>query len=308
MGTPRVVVAHRASEYTELIARHGTRGQVGFVLETRGRALAEVDAGHEALEVALATVGAAIPADWRRASVERAELARFVFEPGDVVAAVGPDGLVANVAKYLRGQPVIGVDPRAGVNAGVLVTHAASAVAGLLPLVAKASSRGATKEPRRGAARTLDRTMVEAVADDGQRLLALNEVFVGQAGHQSARYSLTVGGRAERQSSSGVIVGTGTGSTGWCASLQRVQAPDLSLPEPTSPRLSWFVREPWPSPSTGADLVAGAMAAGEELAIDVESEGLVVFGDGMEEDRLTLGWGQRVVVRRAPEVLRTVVA
>lgn len=296
MGTPRVVVAHRASEYTELIARHGTRGQVGFVLETRGRALAEVDAGHEALEVALATVGAAIPADWRRASVERAELARFVFEPGDVVAAVGPDGLVANVAKYLRGQPVIGVDPRAGVNAGVLVTHAASAVAGLLPLVAK------------GAARTLDRTMVEAVADDGQRLLALNEVFVGQAGHQSARYSLTVGGRAERQSSSGVIVGTGTGSTGWCASLQRVQAPDLSLPEPTSPRLSWFVREPWPSPSTGADLVAGAMAAQEELAIDVESEGLVVFGDGMEQDRLTLGWGQRVVVRRAPEVLRTVVA
>jgi hypothetical protein len=296
MGTPRVVVAHRASEYTELIARHGTRGQVGFVLETRGRALAEVDAGHEALEVALATVGAAIPADWRRATVERAELARFVFEPGDVVVAVGPDGLVANVAKYLRGQPVIGVDPRAGVNAGVLVTHAASAVAGLLPLVAK------------GGARTLDRTMVEAVADDGQRLLALNEVFVGQAGHQSARYSLQVGGWVERQSSSGVIVGTGTGSTGWCASLQRIQAPDLSLPEPTSPRLSWFVREPWPSPSTGADLVAGAMAAQEELAIDVESEGLVVFGDGMEEDRLTLGWGQRVVVRRAPEVLRTVVA
>ncbi|UUZ44516.2 hypothetical protein LP422_19375 [Janibacter limosus] len=296
MGTPRVVVAHRASEYTELIARHGTRGRVGFVLETRGRALAEVDAGHEALEVALATVGAAIPADWRRATVERAELARFVFEPGDVVVAVGPDGLVANVAKYLRGQPVIGVDPRAGVNAGVLVTHAASAVAGLLPLVAK------------GGARTLDRTMVEAVADDGQRLLALNEVFVGQAGHQSARYSLQVGGRVERQSSSGVIVGTGTGSTGWCASLQRIRAPDLSLPEPTSPRLSWFVREPRPSPSTGADLVAGAMAAQEELAIDVESEGPVVFGDGMEQDRLTPGWGQRVVVRRAPEVLRTVVA
>lgn len=296
MATPRVVVAHRASEYAELLARHGTRGQVGFVLETRGRTIAEVDAGHEALETALATVGAAIPADWRRASVERAELARFVFEPGDVVVAVGPDGLVANLAKYLRGQPVIGVDPRVGVNAGVLVTHSASAVAGLLPLVAK------------GGARTLERTMVEAVADDAQRLLALNEVFVGQSGHQSARYSLQAGGRVERQSSSGVIVGTGTGSTGWCASLQRVQAPDLSLPEPTSPRLSWFIREPWPSPSTGADLVAGVMAAGEELAIDVESEGLVVFGDGMEEDRLTLGWGQRVVVRRAPEVLRTVVA
>lgn len=295
MATPRVVVAHRASEYDELLARHGTRGQVGFVLGTRGRTLGEVDAGHEALESARATVAAAIPADWRRASVERAEVARFVFEPGDVVVAVGPDGLVANLAKYLTGQPVIGVDPRRGVNAGILVTHPASAVATLLPMVAK------------GVARVLERTMVEAVADDGQRLLALNEVFVGQAGHQSARYTLAVGGREERQSSSGVIVGTGTGSTGWCASLQRIQAPDLSLPDPSSPRLTWFVREPWPSPSTGADLVAGGLGAGEELVLDIGSEGLVVFGDGMEEDRLTLGWGQRVVVRRAPELLRTVV-
>lgn len=296
MATPRVVVAHRASEYEELIARHGTRGQVGFVLGTRGRELAEVDAGHEALHAALATVAAAIPADWRRASVERADLARFVMEPGDIVVAVGPDGLVANLAKYLDGQPVIGVDPRVGINAGVLVTHRASDVARLLTAVA------------RGAAHTLDRTMVEAVVDDGQRLLALNEIFVGQAGHQSARYTLTVGRERERQSSSGVIVGTGTGSTGWCASLQRIQAPGMDLPEATSPWLTWFVREPWPSPSTGADLVAGALAPGAALELGVESEGVVVFGDGMEEDRLTLGWGQRVIVRRAPEVLRTVVA
>lgn len=296
MATPRVVVAHRASEYDELLARHGTRGQVGFVLGTRGRTLDEVDAGHEALAAALATVGAAIPADWRRASVERTELARFVFEPGDIVVAVGPDGLVANLAKYLEGQPVIGVDPRAGVNAGVLVTHRPASVAGLLRAVAK------------GEAHALERTMVEAVADDGQCLLALNEVFLGQAGHQSARYSLTVGGVRERQSSSGVIVGTGTGATGWCASLQRIQAPQLVLPAATEPGLAWFVREPWPSPSTGADLVAGALDAGRELELDVESEGMVVFGDGMEQDRLTLGWGQRVLVRRAPEVLRTVVA
>lgn len=296
MATPRVVVAHRASEYEELLARHGTRGQVSFVLGTRGRTVAEVDVGHEALERARAAVAAAIPAEWRRAAVERADLAHFVFEPGDIVVAVGPDGLVANLAKYLAGQPVIGVDPRAGTNAGVLVTHPAAAVATLLPAVAK------------GVATTIDRTMVEAVANDGQRLLALNEVFVGQAGHQSARYALTVGGVAERQSSSGVIVGTGTGSTGWCASLQRIQGVGTALPEPTSPELAWFVREPWPSPSTGADLVAGILAAGHEVVVDVESEGLVVFGDGMELDRLTLGWGQQVVVRRAPETLRTVVA
>jgi len=33
-----------------------------------------------------------------------------------------------------------------------------------------------------------ERTMVEAVLDDGQRVLALNEVFLGHRSHQSARY------------------------------------------------------------------------------------------------------------------------
>ncbi len=287
---------HRASEYEELLARHGTRGQVGFVLSTRGRSLEEVDVGHQALTAALATVAAAVPVGWRRASVERAELARFVFEPDDIVVAVGPDGLVANLAKYLTGQPVVGVDPLEGGNPGVLVCHRASAVAGLLLAVV------------RGEAHVLERTMVAATVEDGQRLLALNEVFIGQAGHASARYRLTVQGRSERQSSSGVIVGTGTGSTGWCASLQRIAGQDMRLPGPTSGSLSWFAREPWPSPVTGVDLVAGLLPAGEPLVLDVESEGLVVFGDGIEQDRLTLGWGQRVTVARAHEVLRTVVA
>ena len=55
----------------------------------------------------------------------------------------------------------------------------------------------------------LDLDRVAAEADDGQRLLALNEVFVGHTSHQSARYRVTFGDAEERQSSSGVIVATG---------------------------------------------------------------------------------------------------
>ncbi len=43
--------------------------------------------------------------------MSRPELNRFLFEPEDVVIAVGQDGLVANVAKYLSGQMVVGVNP-----------------------------------------------------------------------------------------------------------------------------------------------------------------------------------------------------
>ena len=294
MSTPRAVVVTRATEYAELLARHGTRGQAAFFLQTRGRALDEVAARHTATEAACREVERAIPADWRRAQVEREELARFVFGPDDVVVVVGQDGLVANVAKYLDGQPVIGLDPTPGANAGVLVPHPAAAAGDLLRAVVG------------GRGRLVERTMVAATADDGQTLVALNEVFVGQPGHQSARYRLAVGGVAERQSSSGLIVGTGTGATGWCASLARVQAPGMRLPSPADPGLAWFVREPWPSPTTGADLVAGLLSGEERLDVRVESDSLVVFGDGIEADRLTLTWGQELSVCRAPRVLRTV--
>lgn len=293
MTAPRAVIVHRASELTELLARHGTRGQVAFFLDQRGQSLAAVEERHERTRTALADVSAGLPVDWRRASVERSELARFVFEPDDVVLVVGQDGLVANAAKYLGIQPVIGIDPLPGVNPGVLVPHTPSAGVAL----AVAASEGT--------AAVCERVMVQVRTDDGQSLTALNEVMIGQPGHQSARYTLEVDGRSERQSSSGVIVSTGTGSTGWCASIARIQAPRLPLPTPTESALAWFVREAWPSPSTGADLFAGRLEGGE-LDLRVESDLLVAFGDGMEEDRLSLSWGQRVSVGIADRTLRTV--
>lgn len=287
---PRAVVVTRASEYDGLLARHGTAGQAAFFLSTRGRDLAEVEHQHRLQQAALERVVAAIPLDWRQGSVERGDLDRFLFGPEDVVIVVGQDGLVANVAKYLDGQPVVGINPDPGRNPGVLVRHMPEAAGALL----------------RRTHQVEERTMVEAVTDDGQRLVALNEVFVGPPTHQTARY--TVGlpdGSSERQASSGVVIATGTGSTGWCRSLWLERHSALDLPQPTSPALAWFVREAWPSSATGTSLTEGEIRDGE-LRLGIESDRLVVFGDGMEADHLAVSWGQTVSVRRSSRVLRLV--
>ena len=289
---PRIVTVHRRTELDELLARHGTRGQAEFFLASRGKAIDEVDERHEVLRQALEGVARATPLDWRRADVERADLDRFLFTPDDVIVVVGQDGLVANVAKYLDGQPVIGINPEPGRNPGVLVAHPPSSVETLLAAI---ESRSAQFELR---------TMVEAALDDGQRLVALNEIFVGHPSHQSARYRLFAGDAGERQSSSGLIASTGTGATGWCRSIWQQSHSGLELPRPDENRLAWFVREAWPSPATGTTLVEGELRPGDELRIVAETDGLVAFGDGIESDRLTFGWGQEARLRVAGERLR----
>jgi hypothetical protein len=147
--------------------------------------------------------------------------------------------------------------------------------------------------------------MVEAVTDDHQQLTALNEIYIGQASHQPARYTLTLPGqRAERQASSGLIVSTGTGATGWCRSAWLERHSTRTLPARTDPRLTWFVREAWPSPATGTTLTEGDLTAGQSLDVSVESDQLVLFGDGIETDAIPLAWGQTACLRLASQTLQ----
>ncbi len=299
----RAVVVHRRTELDDLLDRHGTRGQAEFFLRSRGRSLTEVQERHDALAAARDAVVAALPAGWARADVERADLSRFLLAPEDVVVVVGQDGLVANVAKYLRGQPVLGIDPEPGVNPGVLVRYSVGAATALLRGLGGDAPAGA---PDPTAVLPVDAlTMVRADLDDGQHLTALNEVFVGHPSHQSARYTLRCAAGEERQSSSGVLVATGTGATGWWASLAHDRG-GRPAPGRTEHRLGWFVREAWPSPATGVTLTEGVVEDGTDVALTVASDRLVVFGDGVEDDRLVASWGQTVTVRTADTPLRLV--
>src|SRR5262249_20255355 len=58
-------------------------------------------------------------------------------------------------------------------------------------------------------------TLGKATLNDGQKLYAVNDLFIGQRTQVSAYYSIRLGDRQEDHWSSGIIVSTGAGSTGW---------------------------------------------------------------------------------------------
>ncbi|MDF0489158.1 hypothetical protein PX554_13540 [Sphingomonas sp. H39-1-10] len=291
---PRAVFVIRETDLERLIARHATRDQARFFLETRGQRIETVEQHHHQFHAALAAARAAVPAEWRQALVRRAELDRFLFAREDIVIAVGQDGLVANVAKYVAEQPVIGVNPAPDLYDGVLARVRVERLARLLP--------GAIRSD----APVERRTMVQATLDGGDALVALNEIFVGHRSHQSARYRIELTGDGEEHSSSGLIVASGTGATGWARSI--AEATHLPLPLGTEERAAgYWVREPFPSVATGTRMRAGKLTADPLVVTSRMNDGGVIFADGIEQDFLAFDWGRRATIAPAPNSLHLVI-
>lgn len=227
---------------------------------------------------------------------DRTLLPTLTLGPGDVIVTVGQDGLVANAAKYALARPIVAVNPDPATIDGVLLPFRVDGARGAVQRVL--ASRATVKHV----------TFAEAILSDGQRLLAFNDLFVGQRTHVSARYQLTVGERVERQSSSGVLVSTGAGSTGWLSSVYHMAAGVVrGKAEPLrlawdDRRLAYVVREPFVSKTSAAGIVCGLLPDGGELVVEsAMPEGGVVFSDGVEADFLQFNTGATLRVRAARE-------
>jgi hypothetical protein len=222
--------------------------------------------------------------------IDRSFLPNFDFGRCVLVVVIGQDGLVANTAKYVGDLPIVAVNPDPSRNDGVL-----------LPFQIK-GARSAVRRVLDRQFRQREITLAEVNLNDGQRMLAFNDFFIGCSTHVSARYTIEVGRRIESQSSSGVLISTGAGSTGWLSSLfnmmngfcrfSGVTAPQSVTMNWDERRLMWAVREPFRSKHSSADLVAGFLDEGNELVLGSQMPTAgVIFSDGVESDYLEFGSG-----------------
>jgi len=286
----RILIVRRATRLAELIARFNTKAQARFYIESAGGNFADYDAEDTAYRTALDEVEQSVRGLGKVHVVDRGFLANYLFADDEMVVVVGQDGLVANTAKYALQRPIVGVNPEPSRYDGVL-----------LPFDAH-SAAGAVRAVLGGSAPIRKVSMAETRLNDGQRLLAFNDFFIGVRSHVSARYRIVAGGQEEVQSSSGVLVSTGAGSTGWLSSVFNMAAgvgrfagSAVKVPKPLSwsaRELRYVVREPFASRATGATVVAGRLGEGETLQLEsLMPAGGVIFSDGIELDFLNFNSG-----------------
>jgi hypothetical protein len=77
---------------------------------------------------------------------------------------------------------------------------------------------------------------------------------------------------------------------------------------PEDRALAFFVREPFPSISTGTSIRFGKLGSDALVITSRMNEGGVIFADGIEKDFVAFDWGRRLTIKIAPQALRLVVS
>jgi NAD kinase len=330
-----IIIVHRETRLEGMLRRWGTRGQAKFVIRqaaamerarqaektdapvlARGAVLTapvvsdaytELEDEDQVYRGALAAVQRELNLEERVQLVHRDYVPTFDFGFSQVVVVLGQDGMVANVAKYVHDVPIVGVNPDPARFDGILLPFQVS------------QARAAVQRVLKRTHKTRRVTLAEALLNDGQRLMAFNDLFVGSASHVSARYTVSYRGRSEQQSSSGIIISTGAGSTGWLSSVFNMASGVAGfLGSRTSPgftmsweerKLVWVVREPFKSRHSRINLVAGALEPRQELVVQsAMPEGGVIFSDGIERDFLAFNSGAIARIQIAHQTANLVVA
>jgi NAD kinase len=302
----KIVLVTRKTRLEELVERFNTRAQAKFYIEHAGGDFAAYMEEHDAYQRSQELVRSSLEAGLKIQVMDRALVPTYVFSKDDVIVTLGQDGLVANTAKYVGGQPILAVNPDPQRFDGILLPFAPS---GLRPYLERTLT---------GKAHVRAITLAEARLKDGQRLLGFNDLFIGAQSHISARYRIHCGAKSEDHSSSGIIVSTGAGSTGWLSSIfneasgivsflggQGLQPIRMNWEEQ---RLLFVVREPFVSRHSQAGIVAGVVDPNVPLRLEshMPTAG-VIFSDGVEADHLQFNSGAIATIGIAPEKANLVV-
>lgn len=323
MSVEYAIIVRAKTRLESLIERFNTKAQAKFYIEQQSllrssfktaskisvreneSAFADYQKEHDSFYRALESLQSKLSSVIKYKIIDRSFVPSFMFSGNQMIIVIGQDGLVANVAKYAGGSLILAINPDPDRYDGVLLPFSVQ------------NCMTAVEAALNDKSKVRKAFFAEARLDDGQRLLAFNDLFIGAASHVSARYRLSWQGAEEEHSSSGIIVSTHAGSTGWLSSIFNmayglVNAFGQTLPAP-DPRLAenelvFAVREPFKSARTQCGLTAGVIDDRSLLRIEslMPTKG-VIFSDGIENDFLAFNSGAAASIGISKEVANLVV-
>ena len=285
----QVVVVISKTRLELLIERFNSKAQAKFYLERNGDDFSGIVNEHNLFYKSLDKLNKLLFNLDSYKVIDKSFLSNYIFTKKDLIIGLGQDGLIANIAKYVKGQPIVGFNPNPDIFDGVLLPYSTIDSRELGSFMA-------------GDFNTKSVTMAKAIFTDGQELLAFNDFFIGPKTHTSARYTIHFNQSIERQSSSGIIVSTGVGSTGWMSSVSNMvngiggNNISMEIGSETN-QLRFAVREPFKSQTSTANICHGLISNDNKLIVESNMlDNGQVFSDGIINDFIDFNIGQKVEI------------
>jgi NAD kinase len=305
MSVEYAIIVKNKTRLESLIERFNTKAQARFYIERLGGNFEDYVTEHEIFHASLSNLQTQLSKVIKYKIIERNFIPSFIFSEKNIIIVIGQDGLVANTAKYAKGIPIVAVNPDKQRYDGVLLPFdTGNFIGGIERVIANNYN-----------AKIM--SFAEAKLNDGQRLLAFNDLFIGASSHVSARYKISFGKDTEEHSSSGLIISTPVGSTGWLSSIFNMAYGVAGMFEkslkPKKPKvkeheLLFAVREPFQSIRTQIGITAGIINNKHVLTIEsLMPAGGIIFSDGVEADFLQFNSGSIATISVALETANLVV-
>ena len=178
MNVEYAIIIKNKTRLEALIERFNTKAQAKFYIERLGGNFEDYVSEHEVFSNSLDLVQNQLTKIVKYKIVERTFVPSYIFSEKNVIVVIGQDGLVANTAKYSKGIPIIAVNPDKQRYDGVLLPfNTSDFIIGVEGVI-------------RNEYNSKTMRFAEAKLNDGQRLLAFNDLFIGASTHISARYKI----------------------------------------------------------------------------------------------------------------------
>ncbi|MFW5444443.1 MAG: sugar kinase [Methylococcaceae bacterium] len=304
MSFEYAIIIKNKTRLENLVERFNTKAQAKFYIERLGGNFDDYVLEDKVFKIALNSLQTQLSNIIKNKIIEGSFVPSYLFSEKNIIIVIGQDGLVANTAKYSKSLPIVAVNPDKKRYDGILLPFDISNfIVGVENVIS-------------GSYQSNIMRFAEAKLNDGQRLLGFNDLFIGASSHISARYKITFSDFAEEHSSSGLIVSTPAGSTGWLSSIFNMAYGLTSMfeknlnpkrPELKENELLFAVREPFKSIRTQTEITAGLINNQNKLVIEslMPSNG-VIFSDGVEKDFLKFNSGSIATIGISTETAQIV--